>query len=141
MFSDRQIEALAQGCAKCAQPFKDTDLLHAAYWQKDVRSFENQIELGILGYGIRNLWFHVDCKAPSIRSWNVTPDIHSCVRCKKGFSSSDVILPLFQIVNPKAVNPEDSSDVGIELGDRVYFMHADCRNVRLDSASSNIILV
>ena len=141
MFSDRQIEALAQGCAKCGVGFCDTDLLHASYMQKDVRSFENQIELGILGYGIRNLWFHVDCRKPSIRSWNVTPDIHTCVRCKKRFSSSDIILPLFQIVNPKAVNPEDASDVGIELGDRVYFMHADCSNAQLNKSTGNIVLM
>ena len=141
MFSDRQIDALAQGCAKCSKRFQDRDLLHAAYWQKDVRSFETQIELGILGYGVRNLWLHVDCQKPSIGSWNVTPDIHACVRCKRAFLATEVILPLFQIVNPKAVNPNDATDVGIELGDRVYFMHADCSNATLNRASSNIILM
>lgn len=141
MHSTRQIEALAHGCAVCGKSFQDGTFVCNAYAKKDLRSFEKQIELGIIGQGVRSLWIHTSCKHPDIRSWNVVPDIHTCVRCKKAFSSKDVIQPVFQIVNPRAQNPSDPTDVGIELGDRVYFMHADCENTQLNRTSGNILLV
>ena len=131
MLGDLQIEALTHGCAKCGKPFADTHFVSAAYFQKTVRSFAKQIEIGIAGQGVRNVWVHLDCADPSVKEWKVTPNIHKCIRCKKEFSREDLIQPAFQIVKPRAVNPHDPTDVGIELGDRVYFIHADCGDAKL----------
>jgi hypothetical protein len=52
-----------------------------------------------------------------------------------------MIQPVFQVVNPREVNPADPEDIGMALGDRIYFVHADCENVKLDRKSGNILLL
>lgn len=141
MLSDLQIEALAHGCAKCAGVFKTTHLVTAAYFHSSVKTFEAQVEIGLIGQNVRNLWLHFDCDKPTYASWNMTPDIHICIRCKKRFAKDDVVQPVFQIIDPRAVNPSDPTDVGLALNERVYFVHAECKNAGMNKKSSNIILV
>lgn len=141
MLSDLQIDALSQGCARCSKVFADGHRLMASYFVKDVRSFERQVELGIIGARIRNLWVHVDCEDPSLqKGWIMTPDIHHCIRCKSFLKKEEVVVPVFGIDNPQAVNPNDPTDVGISLRERVYFVHVDCTNPTLTRGSSNILI-
>jgi hypothetical protein len=141
MLNDLRIEALSQGCARCGKTFADGHRLVAAYFVKDVRSFENQVELGIIGASVRNLWVHVDCDDPELsRDWIMTPNIHHCIKCKTFLKKEDVVSPVFGIDNPRAVNPSDPTDVGLSLRERVYFMHVDCRNTSLNKDSSNILI-
>lgn len=141
MLGSLQIEALAHNCVACSKPFADRHLVLASYWQKDIRSFERQIELGLLGAAVRNTWLHFNCEKPLITSWTMNPDMHSCIRCKKALGAQDMVQPVFQIINPRAVNPGDPTDVGIALNERVYFVHCDCANPALNNSRSNILLV
>lgn len=140
MLGNLQIKALAHNCAACGKPFADTSLVLAAYLQRSVRSFEQQIEIGLIGADVRNMWVHFSCDKPLFESWAMTPDLHSCIRCKRKLESNDMIQPVFQVVNPQAVNPLDPTDVGIALNERVYFVHCDCTNTALNRQSSNILV-
>jgi len=141
MLGDLHIEALSHGCARCSKPFVDGHRLMASYFVRDVRSFEQQVELGIIGARIRNLWIHVDCSDPFLNTgWNMTPDIHHCIRCKNFLKKEEVVVPVFGIDNPRAVNPNDPEDIGISLRERVYFVHVACTNPTLTKESSNILI-
>ena len=142
MLNELRIDALSQGCARCGKTFADGHRLLAGYFVKDVRSFEKQIELGIIGANVRNLWIHLDCDDPHLsRGWEMTPDIQHCIKCKAFLKKEDVVSPVFCIDNPRAMNPEDPTDMGITLRERVYFVHTDCTNPGLNRGASNILLV
>jgi len=142
MFSDLQINALGNGCAACGKPFVLNSRVRTAYRVGDVRSFEMQVELGIIGSNARNIWMHADCNDPQLlgKGWNMAPDIHHCIRCRSKLSREEIVSPVFSIDDANAVNPSDPTDRGLVLRDRVYFIHADCKNPRLNSQASNILL-
>lgn len=141
MLHGLQIDALAEGCADCGKPFEDAHRIRAAYAAKDIRSFERQVELGIIGANVRNFWVHVDCTDLKLTDehWNMNPDIHHCIKCGKSLESDAIIVPVFQVIDPKAVNPDDPTDTGVALGERVYFIHADCKNTKLNKRNTNIL--
>jgi hypothetical protein len=128
MFSGLQIEALAHGCAKCAKPFVLNSRIRSAYLVRDIHSFEQQIELGIAGRGVRNLWLHVECADPTLlaKQWDMKPTIHHCIRCSRDLKREDLVVPVFSVDDPCVINPSDPSDKGLTLRERVFFMHADC---------------
>jgi len=132
MFSDLQIEALAHGCAKCAKPFILNSRVRSAYLVRDIHSFEHQVELGIAGRGVRNLWLHVDCADPTLitKQWNMKPTIQHCIRCSRELKRDELVVPVFSIDDANAVNPADPTDRGLALRERVFFMHADCSDAR-----------
>lgn len=140
MLSDRQIEALAQGCAKCGKPFAEANFCLSAYLVDDLSGFEDQLELGITAVHTRTLWVHVDCQNVKLEGWDMLPDIHICIRCKKPLDKKHLVQPVFQVTDGKAVNPNDPTDFGVAIGDRIYFMHGDCANPRLDGSQGNILL-
>lgn len=140
MIGDKQIEALTHGCAKCGSNFKPDEFCTSGYSMDSLASFEKQIELGIAGQEIRNIWLHVNCGEPKLDSWNMQPDLHVCIKCKKGLESNDVVQPVFRIDNPSVTNPNDPEDVGLTIGDRVYFIHAECDNPGLNKSHGNILL-
>lgn len=133
------IEALAHSCANCGKTLCATDRIHAAYTLDSVRSFARQVELGIIGEDVRNAWAHLVCSNPTLKGYNVQPDLHACIDCKRRFGANDLVVPVYQVLNPRAVNPSDPTDVGITLSERVYLVHHNCRNIRLDQNSSNIL--
>jgi hypothetical protein len=136
------IDALSEGCAKCGGKFANRHLCCASYTVNALKSFEFQIELGIIGAGVRNFWVHTDCDKKTMEEWNnMTPDIHICVKCKKQLQRQDVVQPVFQVTNPREQNPLDPEDVGIALNDRVYFLHSDCANPGLNRHAGNILLL
>lgn len=140
MISDLQLEALAHNCLICDKQFRDGHLVFAAYWRKDLVSFETQIDLGLIGANVRNTWLHFNCDKPFRTDWAMFPDLHSCIRCKKGLAATDMVQPVFQVVNPRAVNPRDFTDVGIALNERIYMVHCDCTNPQLTQRSTNILV-
>ena len=141
MFDQIRIEALNASCASCGVALKDRDRITSAYSVKDIRSFEFQVELGILGADIRNYWIHVDCIDPALSTGldHLQPSIHPCIRCNEQLESQDVICPVFQVVTAKVQNPSDPTDIGIGLGERVYFVHADCKNKELTKQPTSIL--
>jgi hypothetical protein len=140
MLSDLQIEALAQGCGNCGGSLKAGNRVLAVYHASTVRSFAQQVELGVIGASARNFWVHLWCEDPKLeKGWHMHPDIHHCIRCSDPLHKQDVVVPVFQVVDPEAVNPADSTDKGIALGDRVYFVHVDCKNGRLDKKGTSIL--
>jgi len=140
MLGNLQIEALTHRCAACSKGFAVQHLVVATYWVKHLRDFSRQIDIGIIGAGVRNMWVHFSCDKPLITSWAMTPDMHSCIRCKKALGREDLVQPVFQIIDAKAVNPNDPTDVGIALNDRVYFVHCECANPALKHHGSNILV-
>lgn len=142
VFSDLQIEALGHGCAVCSKPFVLNHRIRTAYRTQDIRSFEFQAELGIIGAGVRNIWMHVDCSDPKLlrNTWGMAPDIHHCIKCKNGLKKDELISPVFSIDDANAINPSDPTDRGLALRERVYFIHADCRNPSLTGSQSNILI-
>jgi len=140
MLGDLRIEALTHRCAACDTELVSQHLVLAVYWHKQLRAFERQVELGLLGAGVRNVWSHFSCEKPLITSWVMNPDMHNCIRCKKILGKEDLVQPVFQITDNKAVNPLDPTDVGIALNERVYFTHCNCANPKLDKQSSNILV-
>jgi len=141
MLNDLRIEALAQGCVSCSKPLKHGHRVLTAYHLSELRSFAQQVELGLLGAGARNFWTHVECENPDLEkgTWAMHPDIHHCVRCGDSLSKKDVVNPVFRVEDPNMVNPSDPADRGVALGDRIYFMHADCKNPALTKGSSILI--
>jgi hypothetical protein len=139
VLDDIRTVALTHQCAACQKSLLTQHLVVASYWADVVRDFALQIDIGIIGAGVRNVWIHFDCAKPLITSWAMTPDIHSCIRCRKNIDRHDLIQPVFQVIDAKAVNPNDYTDVGIALNDRVYFMHSDCKNTTLAGGSSSIL--
>jgi len=141
MFSDLQIYALGGGCASCSKPFVLNHRVRTAYCAGDLRSFENQMELGILGSGVRHVWMHVECSDPALlKEYNMSPDIHHCIKCHSRLRKEEIVSPVFSIDDANMVNPADPTDRGLALRDRVYFVHADCRNTTLNNQSSNILI-
>jgi hypothetical protein len=136
---DNRIVAAAHRCLMCEKALKDRDKIRSAYYQKDLVSFEKQVELGIIGSNVRSFWIHVDCANPALEGFNLNPDVHHCIKCSKSLAKEDVVTPVFQVIDPDAVNPEDPTDKGIALNERVYFIHADCVYPSL-SGRSNILV-
>ncbi len=134
------VKAIAHRCAACSSHFAPQHLVMAAYRHSTVRHFGDQVEIGIIGADVRNLWIHFSCDKPLITSWIMTPDLHNCIRCKKRLEDNHMIQPVFQILDAKMVNPADPTDVGISLNERVYFVHCDCGNPALNAHSSNILV-
>ena len=132
MLSDLQIEFLSHGCSLCKQKFQSGQFCSAVYLFGDLR-YANlvNLEVGIAGQGIRNFWKHVDCSDPLLSKLLMRPTIENCARCNKHFRTADLVQPVFRVVDACAQNPEDSEDRGILLGDRVYFVHADCSQSNL----------
>lgn len=142
MLDDLRIEALAHGCVKCNKPLAHRQRVLTAYHVSELRSFSRQVELGLIGAGTRNFWTHVECDDPTLAkgTWfHMHPDIHHCIRCGKSLAAKDVVNPVFRVEDPNMVNPTDPADRGVALGDRIYFMHADCTSPALTKGSSVLI--
>lgn len=139
--TDLLIEALTHNCVSCTKPLTSGHRVITAYYVSDLRSFSQQVELGLLGASARNFWVHVECANPKLKegTWHMHPDIHHCIRCGKSLATKDVVNPVFQIVDAKAVNPSDPTDVGIAMSDRIYFLHSDCANPQLTRGSGLLI--
>lgn len=134
-----RIEALNSQCTACGNPLHDRERIVATYPVSSIRSFEKQIELGILGAGIRNYWVHLDCTNPFLQGYSMIPDITHCIHCKNLLTPTDIVLPVFQVTGVNVANPEDPTDKGLTLGDRVYFVHANCKNRNLKGDSGNLL--
>lgn len=141
MLPSIQLEALAHGCATCSTAFNNRHRIVAVYQSGQVTSFYAQVELGIIGSQVRNYWTHVDCSDPTLKDtrWHMHPDITHCIRCNQSLSKKDMVIPVFQVTDPHAINPADPTDVGISLAERVYFVHADCKNQGLNKKNTNIL--
>ena len=135
-----RIEKLNAACLLCGNPLKDRHRVTSAYVVSDLRSFETQIELGIIGANVRNFWKHVDCFNHDLgKNYHMQPDINHCIKCNAKLDSKDIVIPVFQVVATGVCNPHDSTDIGISLGERVYLLHADCNNTACARDSRNIL--
>ena len=141
MLDDLRIEALAHGCVECSKPLKLGHRVLSAYHVSELRSFSRQVELGLIGAGARNFWIHVECDNPDLETgaWALHPDIHHCIRCGNQLSAKDVVNPVFRVEDPDMANPTDPADRGVSLGDRIYFMHANCKSPALTQGNSMLI--
>lgn len=123
-----KIEVLTHACAVCQKDLKENDRVTSLYAAGEVNSFANQAALGIAGANVRNYWAHLYCHNTKLAGYPLVPDIHTCIECRKSLSKEDMIVPVFRVLNPKMINPNDLTDFGVELSDRIYFIHYSCRN-------------
>lgn len=142
MLPGNLLEALAHGCANCGRRFDNRHRIKPAYRVNEITSFYNQVALGIIGAQARNFWVHLDCEDPTVKDtkWKMNPDINHCIACGEGLATKDIVTPVFQVIDPRAVNPNDLTDIGIALNDRIYFVHADCANRELNKRGSNLLV-
>lgn len=85
---------------------------------------------------VRVLYKHVECSDPALmRSYHVIPTIEQCIRCKQKLLPAHVIQPVYQVTGVDVVNPQDPTDKGIELGERIHFVHVDCGSPDLRAGS------
>jgi hypothetical protein len=125
------IDIFTHTCAACEISLKRTDRITALYKNNGLVSFAAQVELGIAGGSARNYWAHLYCSNPSLTGYPLQPTIHNCIECRNALERQDLIVPVFQVLNPKSINPQDVTDFGVELSDRIYFVHLNCRNTKL----------
>jgi hypothetical protein len=93
-----------------------------------------------VGAGVRNFFIHLDCEDPELlKGWFVLPSIHHCIRCNGALKPADMVQPVFSVEDPKVRNPNDPTDLGVSLRERIFFVHCDCKNPGLNRASGNII--
>lgn len=126
-----RIDAVSERCLVCTAPLARRHFVVPTYLAHDLLYAKQHLEVGLLVNGVRPMWHHVDCADPSLKRYNVLPDIHYCLRCRRQISNYEVIQPVFCVDNPRAVNPKDPTDVGMTFGDRIYFRHVDCTNRQL----------
>lgn len=137
--STNQIVALSRQCARCTALLGSGHVVVATYVRHTLERFSNSLDIGLMGQGVRNIWAHVDCQKPLLKDWNMHPDLHTCLRCKKKIAAHDMIQPVFQVLDSAAINPIDPTDVGITLNDRVYFSHCECHNPTLSKGNGIIV--
>jgi len=121
-----RIEAIASRCIHCSTLLGDAHRVTAAYRVGDLLYARQELEVGFFVGDVRPFWQHVDCSDPKLLRYALRPALDYCIRCKQGFKPADVAVPVMQIVDPKGVNPNDPTDTGLYLGDRIYFAHLDC---------------
>lgn len=67
------------------------------------------------------------------------PDIQYCIRCREPIRTRDVVQPVFGVQDAQAVNPLDPQDKGLVLGERIYFVHVDCKNRDMRTGSGVLV--
>ena len=130
-----RLDAVASRCVRCCQVFRDRHRLLGSYRADDLVYARDAHEVGLFGEKVRPYWIHVDCQDPTLYQWNMRPDVTYCIRCRKAVQTHDYVQPVFGVLDGKAVNPADPTDVGVLLSDRIYFIHADCRDSGLKGTS------
>ena len=123
-----RLDALTYRCVTCCQALDVRHRVLGSYRMSDLVYARHELEVGYFSHGARPLWRHVDCADPTLKGYNMRPDIQHCVKCRKRLAKDDIIQPVFGIENANAINPADPTDRGLTLGERIYFMHADCAN-------------
>lgn len=121
-----RIDALASRCLCCCTLLGDAHRVIPAYRAESLLYARQEHELGLFVGDVRPMWRHVDCADPKLLRYAMRPDIQYCVRCRQALRAADAITPVMQVVDPKAVNPNDPTDTGLALGDRIHFVHVDC---------------
>jgi hypothetical protein len=134
-----RIDAVSERCLVCTKHLADRHRVVPTYDTSSLLYSRQHLEVGLLVNDVRPMWRHVDCADPMLRGYNVLPDIHYCVRCRAPLGKSEIVHPVFQVVDPKAQNPNDPTDVGIAFGDRIHFAHADCKDRQMRSTSPLIV--
>lgn len=136
------IEAVSCCCGKCSKPLRQLERIVGSYVCKHLTEMAvdpyKGADVGIIP-AVRPIWIHVDCSNTQLTGWHLNPSIRHCIKCGLAVSKEDVLVPVFRVENERAVNPSDPTDVGIALGERLYFVHADCTNPRLSSINTNLL--
>ena len=133
------LDAINKRCVVCAQAFGALHRVLGAYRAEELFSSVPEVEVGLFVGGCRPLFRHVACDDPTLKAWQMRPDIQYCIRCREPIQNRDVVQPVFGIQDAHAVNPFDPTDKGLTLGERIYFVHVECKN--RDMSTGNGILV
>lgn len=133
-----RLDALTSRCVACAKILVEYDRVTAAYAMGDILQMQpdHLFEVGLFDGSVRPMLCHAVCSDPQLRIWNVTPNITHCVRCHIAFQRHDVVHPVFGVIG-RATNPSDPTDIGLQLNERIHFVHMDCK----DTAKKNSPLI
>lgn len=133
------LDAINKRCIVCTQAFGALHRVLGAYRAADLFSARPEVEVGLFVGDCRPLFRHVACDDVTLKAWKMRPDIQYCIRCRDKIHNRDVVQPVFGVQDAQAVNPLDPTDKGLTLGERIYFVHVDCKN--RDLSTGNGILV
>lgn len=134
-----RLDALTYRCVTCCQALDVRHRVLGSYRMSDLVYARHELEVGFFTGETRPVWSHVDCADPSLERWNMRPDIQYCIRCRVGLKKTDIVQPVFGIEQTNVVNPADPTDKGLVLGDRVYFIHADCKRPSLATGGGLLV--
>lgn len=134
------LDAVSRLCVTCCKPLQGLHRVVGAFSVEELLSADPEVEVGLFVGNVRPLFQHVSCDDPTLSGWNMRPDLQYCVRCRKGLRRKDIVQPVFGVQETQAVNPMDPTDKGLVLGERIYFMHADCQRPALDTGGGLLVL-
>lgn len=134
------LDAVSRLCVVCSQPLCALHRVVGAYRAEDLFSSAPDVEVGLFVGSGRPLFRHVACEDPTLKNWKMRPDIQYCIRCRKGLATRDVVQPVFGVQDAQAVNPLDPTDKGLTLGERIYFVHVDCKNTDMSRGQGVLVL-
>jgi len=135
-----RIEALADRCLRCTQLLADRQRVLPCYHTGPLLAGAQQLhEVGLfVGADTRPRWLHVRCDDPQLRTYAMQPTLELCARCKGRLDTSHMIQPVYQVTG-RGVNPNDPTDTGLFIGDRIHFVHIDCGDPTLKSSSLLVV--
>lgn len=136
----RLVDATATRCLICRSLLRDRHRVALGYNTTDLFYAQAQLDIGVM-LNVRILYKHVDCADPELTQgvYRVIPTIENCIRCKQKIRAAHIIQPVYQVTAVDVVNPTDPTDKGIELGERIHFVHIDCGSPTLLSNGSLLV--
>lgn len=134
-----RIDAISSRCVVCCRELGVRHRVLGSYRGSDLVYTRHELEVGLFTGDVRPVWSHVDCADPTLLRWNMRPDVTYCIRCREKLKTADIIQPVFGVEDGQAVNPADPTDRGLLLGERMYFIHVDCRNPSLSQGSGILV--
>lgn len=131
-----RIEALADRCIRCTVRLEDRHRVLPGYAAYDLFHGGQQLhEVGLfIGDSIRPRWMHLDCADPTLRTYQMKPTLEACAKCRGALHATHMIQPVYQVVG-RGANPNDPTDTGLFIGDRIHFVHIDCGDPGLRSST------
>ena len=133
------LDAVTKRCIGCHQELAVYHRVLGGYRAGELFSSDPGAEVGLFVGNARPLLQHVSCQDPTLATWKMQPVLHNCIKCRKALQKADAVQPVFGVQDAVALNPHDPTDVGLTLGDRIYFIHVDCKNPGLGAGNGLLV--
>ena len=129
-------------CAVCTKRLRDRDRVVPSYVAGELKHhvpYQSEVGLLIFHAEDRPFFVHVNCFDPTLAEAPLKPSIHYCICCQLPLGPRHFVHPVYQVVNPMAVGPNDPTDLGVAFGERIHFAHIDCKDPEHKRTSALIL--